>query len=155
MPLSDEMVNRMLASLTEKWEMCTQDIDLTRRLAATWEDRFGRKRDDESLDGAYFYCHHLNKLLDESDSAVARKLVMLQKQKIERRIKSIEDWLTHGGASHAEADAHRMELQELKMESSVLLSKPKPPSPPAKLFTNLSADRDTPPSPDSAGFSAN
>ncbi|MEP6668075.1 MAG: hypothetical protein ABJF10_02920 [Chthoniobacter sp.] len=155
MPLSDEMIDRLLASLTAEWDVNNQDVDLTRRLASAWEDRFGQKRDEESLDGAYYYYHHLNKLLAESDSLVARKVIILQKQKIELRIKSIEDWLAQGGALHAEAQAYRTELQELKMELAVLFSKPMPPGPPAKLFLDLSADRDSPPSSGSASFSAN
>jgi hypothetical protein len=155
MPSSDEMIHHLLTSLTAEWEVNQSNVSITRRLASAWEDCFERRRDEESVEGALYYYRHLHELLHEGDSAVAHKVLDLQRQIIGLRIKSIEDWLAQGGAAHAEAPAYRMELQKLQTELAALRSKPVPPGAPAKLFVDLSADRIPPTSSGSASFSAN
>ena len=145
----------LLASLTAEWEGNPSDVDITRRAASAWENYFQQKRDEGNLDGALYYYRHLNELLGGGDPAVVRKVMNLQKQKIGLRIKAIEDWLAQGGALHADAPAYRMELQKLQTELAELRSQPVPSAPPAKLFLDLSSDRNPPTPPDSAGFSAN
>lgn len=155
MPSDDEMTYRLLSSLTAEWEVNQSDVDLTRRLASTWEKYGERRRDEESLNGALYYYRRLNELLHGGDSAVARKVLNLQKQIIGLRIKSIEEWLAQGGGLHAEAPVYRVELLKLQTVLAGLRSKPLPPGPPVKLFLNLFADRKPPSSSGSAGFSAN
>jgi len=155
MPSADETTYALLTELTAVWEANQGDVSVTRRLANAWEKYFEQRRDEESLNGALYYYCHLNGLLHEGDTAVAGKVVYLQKQTIGLRIKAIEDWLAHGGSLHAQASAYRTELRELKTALAELHSKPLPAGPPAKLFVNLSSDRKSPPSSDSAGFSAN
>jgi hypothetical protein len=155
MPSADETTYALLTALTAEWELNQADVSVTRRLANAWEQYFEQRRDEESLNGALYYYCHLNGLLQEGDAAVAGKVMNLQKQTIELRIKSIETWLAQGGAFHAEAPVYRDELQTLKMELAELHSKPLPPGPPVKLFVDLAADRDPPPSSGSVGFSAN
>lgn len=149
------MSYHLLTSLTAEWEANQSDVGITRRLARAWEDYFEQRRSEESLNGALYFYRHLNGLLQEGDPAVARKAMSLQKLVIDLRIKSIKEWLVHGGASHAEAPAYRMELQTLQAELTKLHSKPLPAGPPAKFFLDLSSDRKPPTSSDSAGFSAN
>jgi tetratricopeptide (TPR) repeat protein len=86
-----------------------------------WEERFEQRKDEESLEGAYFYYYHTNELLTGSDPAVARKLSTLQLQRIDLRVTSIEKWLAEGGDQHDEADAHRSEMENLKSEKAAML----------------------------------
>jgi tetratricopeptide (TPR) repeat protein len=118
---SVDMIDEQLAELTPQWETAQDNVDLTKRIAKLWEDRFEQQQDDESLNGTVYYYHHANELVSGSDPAVARKLSNLNLQRIELRIKSIEDWLGGGGETHDEADAHRDELADLKKHKAELL----------------------------------
>jgi tetratricopeptide (TPR) repeat protein len=118
---SVDMIDEQLGELTPQWEAAQDNVDLTRRIAKLWEDRFEQKQDEESLDGAYYYYHHTNELVGGSDPAVARKLANMALQRIDLRVKAIEDWLAQGGAEHEEADAHRDELADLKKHKAELL----------------------------------
>ncbi|EDY18818.1 Tetratricopeptide domain protein [Chthoniobacter flavus Ellin428] len=118
---SVEMIDEQLGELTPQWEEAQTNVDLTRRIAKLWEDRFEQRQDDESLDGAYYYYHHTNELVGGSDPAVARKLSTLQLQRIDMRVKALEDWLAQGGEGHDEAEAYRNELAELKRHKAELL----------------------------------
>ena len=118
---SVEMIDDQLAELTPQWEADQKNVDLTKRIAKLWEDRFDQRKDEESLNGAYFYYHHTNELTGGADPGVVRKLSNLQLQKIDLRVTSIEDWLTQGGVDHDEADAHRDELEGLKKKKAEML----------------------------------
>ena len=118
---SVEMIDEQLAELTPEWETAQDNVDLTRRIAKLWEDRFEQQQDQESLDGAYYYYHHTNELAGGSDPGVVRKLSNMGLQRIDLRTKAIEDWLAQGGEQHDEADAHRDELSDLKAQKADLL----------------------------------
>jgi len=118
---SVEMIDEQLGELTPQWEEAQTNVDLTRRIAKLWEDRFEQKQDEESFDGAYYYYHHTNELVGGSDPAVMRKLSNMQLQKIDMRAKSIEDWLAQGGEQSDEADAYKAELAEIKQHKAELL----------------------------------
>jgi tetratricopeptide (TPR) repeat protein len=118
---SAEMIDQQLAELTPVWEGDQSSVDLTRRIARLWEDRFEQDQTEESLDGAYYYYHHGNELLGGADPAVTRKLSELQLRKLDLRIKGIEDWFAAGGDQHDEADAYRDELSSLKQQKAELL----------------------------------
>lgn len=116
-----EMIDEQLGELTPQWEEAQQNVDLTRRIARLWEERFEQRKDEESLDGCYFYYHHLSELTSGSDPAVARKLSNLHLQRIDLRVNSIETWLNEGGDQHDEAEAHRTEMEGLKLEKASML----------------------------------
>ncbi len=118
---SAEMIDQQLGELTPQWEENQQNVDLSRRIAKLWEDRFDQHQDEESLDGAYYYYHHTNELMSSSDPAVARKMSDIQLRKLDLRIKTIEDWLAAGGDQHEEATAYLEELAELKKQKAELL----------------------------------
>jgi len=118
---SVDMIDEQLAELTPQWETAQDNVDLTRRIAKLWEDRLEQQQDRESLDGAYYYYHHLNELAGGSDPAVVRKLSNMDLQRIDQRVKEIQDWLDQGGEHHDEADAHRDELEGLKVQKAGLL----------------------------------
>jgi len=118
---SADMIDQQLSEITPEWEANQQSVDLTRRIARLWEDRFEQNPTEENLDGAYYYYHHGNGLLGGADPAVVRKLSDLQMRKIDLQSKGIEDWLAAGGDQHEEADAYREQLSTLKEQKAGLL----------------------------------
>jgi tetratricopeptide (TPR) repeat protein len=121
---SVEMIDEQLGELTPQWETAQDNIDLTKRIAKLWEDRFEQRQDDESLEGAYYYYHHTNELTGGADPAVVRKLSNLHLQRIDLRAKAIEDWLGHvaqTGEEHNEVESHQLELEDLKAQKAGLL----------------------------------
>src|SRR6185503_10510030 len=103
-----------LGELTPEWEGNNTSVDLTRRIAKLWEDRFELDPTMDNLDGAYYYYHHGNELLGGSDPAITRKLSDLQLRRIDTQAKPIEDWLAQVGDEHEEAAAYREELKALR-----------------------------------------
>jgi len=118
---SVDMIDEQLAELTPQWEAAQDNVDLTKRIAKLWEDRFEQKQDDESLDGTFYYYTHANELVGGADPAVSRKLSTMHLQRIDLRVKSIEDWLAAGGEQHDEAEAYRTELEDLKAQKAGLM----------------------------------
>jgi tetratricopeptide (TPR) repeat protein len=118
---SAEMIDQQLAELTPQWEESQSSVDLTRRIAKLWEDRFEQDQTEENLDGAYYYFHHSNELLGGADPSVTRKLSELQLRKIDLQSKNIEDWLAADNEQHDEAEAYREHLAGLKQQKAELL----------------------------------
>lgn len=116
---SAEMIDQQLAELTPQWEANQSSVDLSRRIAKLWEERFEMDRTPESLDGSYYYFHHTNTLLNGADPAIARKLSDMDLRRIELRAKSIEDWLAQEGVEHHEEyEAFRQEFEALKQQKA-------------------------------------
>ena len=118
---SAEMIDQQLGELTPQWEGNQSSVDITRRIAKLWEERFEMDQTQESLDGAYYYFHHCNGLLGGADPAIARKLSDLDLRRLDLRAKSIEDWLAQVGDEHEEVEAYREELKGLKEEKAKVL----------------------------------
>ncbi|MEP6671187.1 MAG: tetratricopeptide repeat protein [Chthoniobacter sp.] len=115
---SVDMIDEQLGELTPQSEAAPDNIDLMKRIAKLWEDRFEQKQDEESLNGALYYYSQTNELGGGSDPAVVRKLSTLQLQGIDLRMKSIEDWLAGDGAEHEEAEAYKTELEDLRAQKA-------------------------------------
>ena len=96
-------------------------MDLTRRIARLWEDRFEQEGDEESFNGAHYYYHHVNQLLSGSDPSIARKLSELQLKQLDLHIKQLESWFSEGGEEHEEAAGAREQLTDLKKQKATLL----------------------------------
>jgi len=121
---SADMIDQQLAELTPEWEAANTNVDMTRRIAKLWEDRFEIEPTVENLDGAYYYFHHTNELLGGADPAVVRKLSDLQLRKIDLSAKNIEEWLAQveaSGEEHDEVPAYREELKNLKQQKAELM----------------------------------
>jgi tetratricopeptide (TPR) repeat protein len=117
-----EMIDNQLAELYPTWEQDQSNVDLTKRIAKLWDERFDQKQDEESLDGAIGYYNYLNDLLKGADPAVARKLSDLQLKKTDLQIKQYEDWLGSEGASeHPDVQQYRDTLAELKNQRALTL----------------------------------
>ncbi|MEI9894634.1 MAG: tetratricopeptide repeat protein [Chthoniobacter sp.] len=115
---SIDMIDEQLGELTPQLENAQDNVDLTKRIAKLWEDRFEQKQDEESLDGALYYYTQTNELVGGADPAVQRKLSTLYLQRLDLRVKSIEEWLAAGGEEHEEAEAYRTELEDLKAQKA-------------------------------------
>ena len=111
-----EMIDEQLHELYPQWEANQSSVDLTRRIAKLWEDRFEQTGDEESLEGAVSYYSHTNELASGTDPAVARKLSDLKARKLDVRITVLEKWLAEGGAQHEDAATYLAELEELRKE---------------------------------------
>lgn len=122
MVMSAEMIDEQLAELTPQWEEAQDNVDLSRRIAKLWEDRFEERQDEESIDGAIYYYHHTSQLVAGSDPAIARKLDGLQFKKLDLRVKTLDDWFAAGGDKHEDAAVYREELEALKTQKSESLT---------------------------------
>jgi tetratricopeptide (TPR) repeat protein len=118
---SAEMIDEQLGELYPQWEAAQDNVDLSRRIAKLWEDRFEQRQDTESLEGALSYYNHTNELLSGSDPAVARKVSDLHQKQLDLHIKSLVDWFAGGGDQHEEAATYRAELDGLKKQRAELL----------------------------------
>ena len=118
---SADMIDQQLGELTPEWETNNTSVDLTRRIAKLWEDRFEMDPTTDNLDGAYYYFHHCNELLGGADPAIIRKLSDMRMRRIDLQAKSIEDWLAEVGDDHEEAPAYREALKDLKQQKAEVL----------------------------------
>ena len=123
-----EMIDNQLTEITPQWEADQTQVDLSRRIAKLWEDRFEQQQDVQSLDGALWFYNHVNSLLGNADPAVARRLSDLQLKRtdaairtleaeippLEAEIKGLEEWFATGGEQHEEAAHYRDHLDQLK-----------------------------------------
>ncbi|MCE9611852.1 MAG: tetratricopeptide repeat protein [Chthoniobacter sp.] len=118
---SADMIDEQLNELYPQWEAAQTNVDLSRRIAKLWEDRFEQKQDLESLDAALSYYNHTNTLVSGSDPAVARKLGDLHLKQLDLHIKQLEDWFAAGGDQHEDAATYLAELDNLKKQKAELL----------------------------------
>ena len=118
---SADMIDEQLNELYPQWEAAQDNVDLSRRIAKLWEDRFEQKQDLESLDAALSYYNHTNALVSGSDPAVARKLGDLHLRQLDLQIRQREAWFAAGGEQHEDAVAYHAELDALKMQKAELL----------------------------------
>ncbi len=113
-----DMIDEQLHELYPQWEANQSSVDLTRRIAKLWEDRYEQTADDESIDGAISYYAHTNSLTSGTDPNVARKLSDLTLKKLDGRINVLEAWFAEGGEQHEDAGTYRAELDQLIREKA-------------------------------------
>jgi tetratricopeptide (TPR) repeat protein len=119
---SVEMIDQQIAEATAEWEKNQQGVDLSRRLAKLWDDRFETQGDVESLNGAIYFYDHTSGLVSGSDPGLARKLSDLQMKLTELNIKGYETWLAeHGESEHAAETRQHLE-DEKKRRDGMLIS---------------------------------
>ena len=118
---SVEMIDQQLGEISPGWDADQSNVDLSRRIARLWEDRFEQEGDEESFNGAHYYYHHVNQLLSGSDPSIARKLSELQLKQLDLHIKQLESWFAEGGEDHEEAAGAREQLTDLKKQKARLL----------------------------------
>ena len=116
-----EMIEQQLGEFMPQWEADQSSVDLSRRIAKLWEERYEQLQDQESLDGAVWYANHLNSVLGGSDPAITRKLSDLQLKRADAAIRKaeadkqpIEEWLAGDGVGHPEEPKYREHLAEME-----------------------------------------
>jgi tetratricopeptide (TPR) repeat protein len=111
-----DMIDQQIGELYAQWEQSQTNVDLTKKIAKLWEDRFEMEQDDSSLEGAIYYYEHVNQLTNASDPGIVRKLSEFSLKQLDRRIRSLEDWFAAGGDQHPEASQYQDELAALKAQ---------------------------------------
>jgi tetratricopeptide (TPR) repeat protein len=108
---SAESIDELIAELYPVWEADQSHVDNSKKLAKLYEERYGVGPTPEGLDGAIYFYHHCDTILNGSDPGVQRKLSDLQMKKTEDEIKMWEDhvaaneaWLQGEGAEGSEDD---------------------------------------------------
>lgn len=129
------MIDAQLGELYAQWEQNQQSVDLSRRIAKLYEDRYELEVNDETLSSAVWYYEYTNGLVNGSDPAVARKLSDLKLKSIDSQVKGLEDyiaqteqWLAEGGSEHESAQEYidavassRASLETIRTERSEML----------------------------------
>lgn len=92
---STDMIDQQIGEAYAEWEQNQQSVDLSRRLAKLYEDRFENERDSDSMASAIWFYGHTNGLTNGTDPGVVRKLSDLELKQIDANIKELEDWLTN------------------------------------------------------------
>jgi tetratricopeptide (TPR) repeat protein len=110
------MIDQQLHELYPQWEQGQDNVDLSRRIARLYEDRFEQVGDDESIEAAIYYYNHTNTLVSGTDPAVARRLSDLQLKKRDARITVLEKWFAEGGHEHEDSATYQVELENLRKE---------------------------------------
>jgi tetratricopeptide (TPR) repeat protein len=125
-----EQISQQITDAYPQWDADHSNVDLSRRLAGLYEQWFEASIAEESpaeeieghLDSAIWYFNHTNSLLGGGDPNIARKCSDLQFKKVERRIKTLEDYLAQVDPTNPDAQPYMDELSELRRhrESSTL-----------------------------------
>jgi tetratricopeptide (TPR) repeat protein len=87
---SVEMIDQLLHEMHPQWEADQANVDLSRRIARLWEERFAQEQDTLSLDGALFYYQHTLDLVHGGDPALTRKLGDLELKRLDLEIRHLE-----------------------------------------------------------------
>ena len=117
-----DMIENQLAELQPQWEQDQTSVDISKRVAKLWDERFEQKQDEESLSGVVWYYNHLNELLRGSDPAVARKLSDFHQKQTEMQIKQYEEWLASDGIEeHPDVQQVRDSLEALKQQKAATM----------------------------------
>jgi tetratricopeptide (TPR) repeat protein len=119
---STEMIDQQIGELTPEWEQAQENVDLSRRVARLWEDRFEQEGDEESFNGALYFYQHINGLLSGSDPTIVRKLSELNLKRLDLHMKPLETWLAdYGDSDHEDATQARDQFAAMKKEKAELL----------------------------------
>lgn len=115
------MIDTQLGELYQQWETQQENVDLSRRIAKLYDDRYELEPSAETLDAAVYYYDHTNKLVSGSDPAVARKLSDLGLKRIDSHVRQQQDyiaqtesWLNGEGAAHEDAESYRQALEDAR-----------------------------------------
>ena len=118
-----EMIDRQIGELTLQWEQARDNVDLALRLARLWEERFEWKGDAESFNGAFYFYHHINVILNGSDSSIVRKLKDFELKQLDLHIKPLEAWVAvWGSGDYANAVMAGQQLADMKKAKTELLA---------------------------------
>jgi len=118
---SIEIIDQQIGEVYAQWEQTPTSIDLGRKLARLWEDRYEREQDEASLEGAIYYYAHINQLSNGADPGVVRKLADFTLRQLDNRIRTLADWFAAGGDQHPDAQLYQDELTTLRQQRAASL----------------------------------
>ncbi len=118
---TSDQISQQVSEIYAAWELHQNNVDLSRRLASLYEQWFEVTLADNGpadeadgyLENAIWFYTHTNTLLNGGDTSIARKQSDLEFRKLDRRIKTLQDWLSKVDASHPEAQPYADELEML------------------------------------------
>jgi len=117
-----DMIDAQLAETYPQWES-NQNLELSRKLAKLYEDRYELEPHGETVDSAIWYYDFANTIVNGSDPSIARKHSDLLMKRLEAQLKAQEDyitqteaWLNGGGSEHEDADTYRQAVEDSKNE---------------------------------------
>ncbi len=116
-----DILNQQITEVYALWELSKESVEISRKLAKLWEDRYELEHDAESMQGAVYFYNHTNDLVHGTDPGVSRKLSDLQLRVIEDRIHSLQEWLASGGDQHPDAQQYIDELELIKRQKAEML----------------------------------
>lgn len=99
-------IGQQVSEIYAQWDAQQNSIDLSRRLAGLYEQWFeveeAPDKQEEHLDNAIWYFTHTNTLTNGGDANIARKKTDLEGKKVDRRMKTLEDYLGQMSPEHLE-----------------------------------------------------
>ncbi len=110
---SDEMIEQQLGELGEKYEQNPQNVDVTRRIAALYEQK-------GDLENALTWYSYTSDLTKGTDPAMARKVTDIGLKILEAKIAEFESWLAENGEAE-NAPEVRAQYDELRKQKADLL----------------------------------
>ncbi len=110
---SDEVIEQQLAELGQQYEQNPQNVDVTRRIAALYE----QKGDLESALTWYTYTSELTK---NTDPNIARKVSDIGLKMLEAKIREFEQWLEQNGDAENAAEV-RTQFEDLQKQKAEML----------------------------------
>lgn len=120
------MIDSQIQELGEQYNENPQNVDVSRRIAALYDQRQQLTSSSEDLANAVQWYGYTNELAKGSDPSVARKLSDLQMKQVEMRIKELQEWLTQYGEENEHAPGVRDELEGLhRQKAETLISEAK------------------------------
>jgi tetratricopeptide (TPR) repeat protein len=124
-----DALDALIAELYPVWEADQSHVDNSKKMAKLYEERNDVGPSPEALDGAIYFYHHCNTILNGSDPGVLRKLSDLQMKKTDGEIRMWEDhaaaneaWLSGEGAQAGEDDrtAAQQAIEDAKNQAAEL-----------------------------------
>jgi tetratricopeptide (TPR) repeat protein len=110
------MIDQQLGELSAQYEQTPDSVDIVRKIASLYEQRFQNTDSSEDLASAVQWYQYTSDLAKGSDPAVTRKLSDLALKQKDVRIKELSDWFESGGNEHPDAATYQEELDNLKKE---------------------------------------
>lgn len=110
---SDEMIEQQLVELGGQYEQNPQNVDVTRRIAALYEQK-------GDLENAVTWYSYTSELTKNTDPAIARKVSDLGLKVLDAKIEEFDQWLRENNDAENAAEV-REQFDELKKQKAEML----------------------------------
>ena len=110
---SEDVIDSLLAELSEKYTQDPENLDTARRIAELYEEK-------EDLENAVIWFSYAAQLSQNTDFALVRKVSDLRIRQLDKSIASFEEFIA-GNPDSPELTRYRAELAELETQRAQLL----------------------------------